>query len=158
MGFHPESFARFKMMRQLLPGISIPKECISDFLTTICNPQGQHLPFSRMPVRGVGNEWARGTFTDSPHMSCGSRLKFCSNIPAQHYITSFPLEGLLRHTEGTVFLDANGKLVGARCSSSLSAKISTKLYNIYRWMEMYWPFLLRGVDAEEHQEMITGTV
>ena len=117
-GFHPESLSQFKMMRQLLPGISIPKEYISDFLTIICYPQVQHLPFRRMPVKGVGNKWARGAFIDSPHnMSCSSRLKLCSNIPAQHYITSFPKECLLHHQEGTVLLGANGELVRARCSS-----------------------------------------
>ena len=98
-------------------------------------------------MKGVGNEWARGAFTDSPLMTCGSKLKFCSNIPARHYITSIPKEHILRHQEGTVLLGANGELVGARCSSSLTANISSELYNIYRQMEKYRPFLLRGVDV-----------
>ena len=37
--------------------------------------------------------------------------------------------------------------MGARGSSSLSANISAELYNIYRQMEMYQPFLLRDVDV-----------
>ena len=80
-------------------------------------------------------------------MSCSSRLKFCSNIPVQFYITSFPNKCLLRHQEGTVLFGANRELVGARYSSSLSANISAELYNIYRQMEMYRPFLLLGVDV-----------
>ena len=57
MDFHPESLSRFKMMRQLLSSISIPEEYISNFFTTICYSQVQHLPFRRIPVKGVlGNE------------------------------------------------------------------------------------------------------
>ena len=147
MGFHHESIARFDMMKHLSPGILIPKERICDFLTTIGNPQVHHLPFSRIPVRGVGNELARGTVLDSLQISHGAKHKFCSKIPAQYYISSIPLESLIHHTEGTILLGYNGELVGARCSSSLSANISSKLYSIYRQIEMYRPFLLQGVDV-----------
>jgi hypothetical protein len=140
---HPASIVMFMVEEAKMRGMNVA----NDILTTIRNPQVQHLPFSRIPVRGGRNEWARGNILDSPQMSCGANLEFCSNIPAGHYISSFPLESLLCHPEGTVLLGYNGELVGARCSSSLSANISVELYNIYRQMEMYWPFLLQGADV-----------
>ena len=95
-------------------------------------------------------ELARGDdssiFLDFPHMPCGSKLNFRSKIPAKHYITSIPTDGLVHHVQETVLCGQIGEFIGARCSLSLPANMLVEHRNIYRQMEEHYPFLLQGAN------------
>jgi hypothetical protein len=48
---------------------------------------------------------------------------------------------------GTVLLDSNGILIGARCSKSLHSTFTGELLLVYNQMELHQPYLLRGKEV-----------
>jgi hypothetical protein len=87
-GLDIESYQRFLCMTSP-PGDPIPSSCIYDFLTTIRTPPVLHKQFTQRPNTNQSHLWPIGTFHNSPSMTKGSPLKFCSQGDKIQFVTSF---------------------------------------------------------------------
>ena len=119
LGFNPASFKLCTMMTFIQPATPIPSNFVNDFLTTIRYLLVSHQQMSHLPSSKPSHSFPVNQFNDSPTMTCGSELRFCSCVSELQYITSFPQGRLLCHSNGTVLVDSDGILIGARCSKSL---------------------------------------
>jgi hypothetical protein len=147
LGYNPASFKLCKLMTFIKPTSPIPRDFLNDFLTTIRYPLVSHKEMHQLPSTKTSHSFPINQFHDSPTMTCGLELRFCSRVSEQQYITSFPQGRLLRHVNGTVLLDSNGILIGARCSKSLHSTFTDELLLVYNQMELYRPYLLRGKEV-----------
>jgi hypothetical protein len=147
LGYNPASFKLCKLMTFIKPISPIPRDFLNDFLTTIRDPLVSHKEMHQLPSTKTSHSFPINQFHDSPTMTCGSELRFCSRVSERQYITSFPKGRLLRHVNGTVLLDSNRILIGARCSKSLHSTFTDELLLVYNQMELYRPYLLRGKEV-----------
>jgi len=147
LGYNCASFKLCQLMTFIKPNSPIPTKFQNDFLTTVREPLVSHKAMLRLPSTKTSHSFPIHQFLDSPTMTCGSELRFCSRVSEKQYITSFPQGRLLRHANGTVLLDSNGILIGARCSKSLHSKFTDELLLVYNQMELYRPYLLRGKEV-----------
>jgi hypothetical protein len=98
------------------PHESVPDAYINDFLTTICSHSVVHKPFSVLPSKSANDCRPMHMFVDSRRMTRGSDLKYCNKNVERNCITSFPQNRMYYHSNGTVLLNTDGILSGARCS------------------------------------------
>jgi hypothetical protein len=126
------------------PGESLPSECINDFLTTVCSHLVVHKQFFVLPSKSAHDCRPIHTFSDSWRMTRGSDLKYCNKCIERNYITSFPPDRIYYHSNGTVLLNNDGILIGARCPKRIPPDIGQELLATYHQMEKHHPFLMRG--------------
>ena len=138
-----QSYLAFKRMifhKHMLP---IPSHAMSEFLTTLREPTVIHEKFRATPkASGV---FPIGSFVDSTFMTTGSKLIFQCTKSEPQYLTSFPRDRIVQHVKGSVLLDSQSMLVGARCSTSLLCPTLEELYNVYCEMEVRRSFLKRAI-------------
>jgi hypothetical protein len=116
LNFNHLSYKIFTAMTFLQPDTPIPRKYMNDFLTTIRHEHPVcHQKFSVLPTRNSSDSYQVDMFKDSPTMTRASVLKFCNKCPEKQYITSFLPNRVVRHTNGTVLLNSNRILIGARC-------------------------------------------
>jgi hypothetical protein len=144
LGIYCGSYNRFMCIRFIPPPSSIPTASVNNFLRTICNPPVDNEMFSVLPVTSSSATYPINSFMDLPTITRGSPLKFCNKSPEAQFITSFPPGRVIWHTNGSIIVNSNGILVGARCSESIPGRIGSELLAIYKQMEHHRPFLVRG--------------
>jgi hypothetical protein len=146
LNFNNQSYKIFTAMTFLQPDTSIPRKYMNNFLTTIWHEHPvSHQEFSVLPTRNSSDSYQVDTFKDSPTMTRASILKFCNKCPeGKQYITLFPPIRVVQHPNGTVLLNSNCILIGARCSKTISDNTGHELLLIYQEMERHRPFLTRG--------------
>ena len=76
-------------------------------------------------------------------MSRGFPLKFFNMVVERNCITFFPRVRFYDCANGTVFLNNEGILIGAKCSKTIPNNIGQDLLAIYLQMEKHWQFLMR---------------
>jgi hypothetical protein len=134
--FNNLSYQSFMAMTFIQPDTPIPREYMNDFLTTIRHERPvTHKKISVIPTTSSSHSYQVDIFKDSPTMTRASILKFCNNCPEEQYITSFLPNRVVRHQNGTVLLNSNRILIGARCSKKISNKTGHELLLIYQEME-----------------------
>jgi hypothetical protein len=115
LGFYQKSLKAFQSMTFIEPGESLPSEYINDFLITVCSHSVVHEQFSVLPSKSMSDCRPIHTFLDSLRMTRGSDLKYCNKCIERNYITSFPLDRIYYHSNGTVLLNNYGILIDAKC-------------------------------------------
>jgi len=78
LGYNPASFKLCKLMTFIKPTTPIPRDFLNDFLTTIRDPVVSHQEMRELPSTKPSHSFPMNQFHDSPTMTCGSELRFCS--------------------------------------------------------------------------------
>jgi hypothetical protein len=111
---------------------------MNGFLTSILHEHPEnHQKISVLPTMNSSDFYQVDMFKDSPAITTASALKLCNKCLEKQYITSFPPNRIARHLNGTVLLNSNCILIGARCSKTISPKIGHELLLINQVMERH---------------------
>ena len=138
LNFNNLSYQSFMSMTFIQPDTPIPREYMNDFLTTIWHERPvTPKKISVIPTTSSIHSYQVDMFKDSPTMTRASILKFCNKCPEKQYITLFPPNRVVRHQNGTILLNSNRILKGARCSKKFSHKTGHELLLIYQEMERH---------------------
>ena len=141
LGKNEESYVRFQLMQNVEDHGPISEGSMTDFLTTVRTQRVHHIPFQHHPEQS--GSWPINTFTDSPSMSTGTRLKFRCKVSESQYISSFPEGRIVHHVRGTVLKNNDDMIIGARCYT-LNQQVLNEMKLVYDEIEKHRPFLTRG--------------
>jgi hypothetical protein len=90
LGYNPASFKLCTLVTFIKPTTPIPRDFLNDFLTTIQDPLVLHQEMCQLPSSKPSHSFPMNQFHDSPTMTCGSELRFCSRVLEQQHIHPSP--------------------------------------------------------------------